>query len=229
MFRLIHLFQTSIGTKQLMALTGIVLVLFVLGHMLGNMTVYQGPETINAYAAWLQGHPLLWVFRCTMLIIVVLHIALAIRVARENRAARPEGYSRKVSLKATLASRSMLITGIVIVLFITYHLLHLTAHVVGPVSQFEPEGRLDVYANLVSGFSNPWIAWGYVLGMLLLGLHLSHAIQSFMQTLGWTHHNWEPVIEILSPLLAWTIALGFISIPVAVQFGLLTLNAGGTA
>jgi succinate dehydrogenase / fumarate reductase cytochrome b subunit len=227
MFRLIHLFQTSIGTKQLMALTGIVLVLFALGHMLGNMTVYQGPEMINAYAAWLQGHPLLWVFRVTMLAIVALHIALAIRVARENRAARPQAYARKTSLQATLASRSMLGTGIVITVFIIYHLLHLTAHQVGPVSQFEPEGRMDVYANLVNGFSNPWIAWGYVLGMLLLGLHLSHAIQSFLQTLGLTHHNWEQAIRIASPALAWLIALGFISIPVAVQFGLLSL--GGAA
>lgn len=212
-----------------MAVTGIVLVLFVLGHMLGNLTVYQGPETINAYAAWLQGHPLLWVFRIVMLGVVVLHIGLGLTLAAENRLSRPERYTRKQVVAATWFSRSMAASGVVVLLFLLYHLAHLTLHGVGPEAQFEADGRMDVYANLVLGFSNPWIAWGYILAVALLGMHLTHAIQSMFQTLGMTHENWEGAIRLLSPVLAWTIALGFISIPLAVQLGWVTLAAGGAA
>jgi succinate dehydrogenase / fumarate reductase cytochrome b subunit len=226
MLRVVRLFQTSIGSKQVLATTGIVLVLFLLGHMLGNLTVYQGPSAINAYGAWLQGHPLLWVFRLVMLAVVVIHISVAIRLARENRAARGGRYAYRDSVQLKFAARTMVISGLIILAFLIYHLGHLTGGVLGPELRHTADGDLHIYSNLVIGFSNPWIAWGYVIAIVLLGLHLHHAIQSVFQTFGVYHENWQTFIRVFSPLLSGIIVLGFVSIPIAVQLGLLSLNSG---
>lgn len=221
MRRLLRLFTTSIGSKQVMAVTGILLVLFVLVHMLGNLTVYQGPGAINAYGNWLQGHPLLWVFRIGLLVIALVHVALALRVAYENRRARPGRYRVRRSVQVGFAARTMLASGLVIVLFLVYHLAHLTAGVVGPPSRSDPTGGIDIYANVVAGFSDPWIAWGYVGAVSLLGLHLHHAVRSLFQTLGVSHESWDGILDVLAPVLAGIITVGFASVPVAVQLGVI--------
>ena len=229
MFRLIRLFRTSIGSKQVLAVAGLALVGFLLIHMIGNLTVYQGPEAMNAYSAWLQGHPLLWAVRLLLLAIFVLHVSAAVRLARANRQARPQRYAVRRYLQAKPASRTMLVSGLIILVFVLYHLSHLTLSIVGPAQAHDAAGRLDVFANVVNGFANPWVAWGYVLALLLLGVHLAHAIQSLFQTLGLTHENYRAVIRFLSSVLALAITAGFVSIPIAVQFGLLGLPAGGAA
>lgn len=227
MLRVVRFFQTSIGSKQVLAATGVILVLFVLGHMLGNLTIYQGPEAINAYGAWLQGHPFLWVFRLVMLTVAVIHIAVAVRLYYENRRARPQRYARSGSVQLSFAAQTMIFTGLLVLAFLLYHLGHLTAGIVGPPLQRMADGHLNIYANVVTGFSNPWIAGGYVLAMLLLGFHLHHAIRSLFQTFGVYHENWEAFLRFLSPALSAVIVLGFISVPVAVQLGVLSLPSGG--
>lgn len=229
MFRLIRLLRTSIGSKQAMAIAGLALIGFLLVHMAGNLTVYQGPEAMNAYSAWLQGHPLLWGVRLLLLAVFLLHVHAAVRLARLNRQARPQRYAHRRYRQAKVASRTMIASGLVILIFVVYHLGHLTLGVVGPEHAQDAAGRADVFANIVNGFSNPWVAWGYVIALLLLGLHLAHAIQSLFQTLGLTHENYRGVLHLLSSALALIITLGFVSIPVAVQLGLLALPAGGAA
>ena len=214
-FRLIHLFQTSIGSKLVMAATGAVLVLFVLVHMLGNLTIYQGPEAINAYTAWLQGHPFLWAFRALMVVVAVLHVWAGLRLARANRRARTRRYRVRRTLAADAAGRSMALTGVLVLLFVAYHLLHLTLGVVGPV----PDAGGGVYARVVAGFGDPWIAGIYAAAVLLLGVHLHHAVQSLFQTLGIGERTYQGLVRGLSPLVAAVISLGFLSIPAAVQLG----------
>ena len=227
MFRPIRLFRTSIGSKQVVAVTGLLLVAFVLIHMFGNLTAFQGPESINAYGAWLQGHPLLWVFRAALLALAVLHVMVTVRLALENRRARPARYAYRRWRDGRLAARTMLVSGLMIIAFIVYHLLHLTLGEVGPRLRHDALGRMDIYYNLVVAFSDPWIASGYIAAMLLLGLHLHHAIESLFQTLGLKHENYESAIRVAAPLLAALITLGFMSIPVAVLLGRLAIPAGG--
>jgi succinate dehydrogenase / fumarate reductase cytochrome b subunit len=228
MARLLHLFRTSIGSKLVVALTGALLLGFLLVHMIGNLRILQGPKALNDYAAWLQGHPLLWVFRIGLAGLFGLHILTAGRLAYENRAARPQGYRVKRRTRSTLLSRGMLITGTLVLGFLIYHLLHLTLGLTGP--DFTPlvdaQGQVDVYARVVTSFRDPLIAALYLGAMTLLGLHLTHAIPSLLQTLGFNHESYEPLIQVLAPLLAWVVALGFATVPLLVQLGVLGLPGG---
>ena len=132
MFRLIRLFRTSIGSKLVVATTGVLLLGFLLAHMAGNLVILQGPDALNAYAAWMQGHPLLWGFRLALLALFAVHILTAVRLARDNRAARPVRYRRRADLARHLPSRLMLLSGLLVLGFLVFHLLHLTARLVGP-------------------------------------------------------------------------------------------------
>jgi succinate dehydrogenase / fumarate reductase cytochrome b subunit len=225
MSRLLHLFNTLIGSKLAMALSGLALVAFLIGHLLGNLAVYQGPEAINAYGAWLQGHPLLWGIRIGLLVIVLIHIAFAIKLTLANRRARPQRYAAGNRSGVSIAAATMLISGLLVLGFIIFHLLHLTVGAVGPGLSQDALGRLDIHANVVRGFGVPWIAALYIFAMLVIGLHLSHAIQSALQTLGFRVQHAGRGLYWLPPVLAGLITLGFISIPVAVQIGLI---GGGT-
>lgn len=229
MKRILRLFHTSIGNKLMMALSGSVLVLFMLGHMLGNLTVYQGQNSINAYAHWLQGHPLLWAIRATMLAIFLFHILIGVRLARENLAARPLRYRLRKPLQSGFAERHMLLSGLVVLAFLLYHLAHLTLGWADPAhfGLLDAQGRPDVYARVVLGFLNPWISLIYLAALALLGLHLHHAIQSIFQTLGLMHDNFAVLIRYGSIGLSAIIVLGLASIPVSVLLGFITL--GGAA
>lgn len=229
MIRLIRLFRTSIGSKLMIALSGSVLVLFVFGHMVGNLTIYQGQNSINAYAHWLQGHPLLWLIRLIMLSILLFHITVGVRLWWENRTARPQRYSVRKPLRSGFAERNMLLSGMIIFVFLLYHLAHLTLGWTHPeyLSLFDSQGRPDVYARLVLGFQNIWISAIYLIGLALLWLHLQHAVHSIFQTLGLIHDNFRTAIEIGALGISSVIVLGLGSIPVAVQLGFITL--GGAA
>jgi succinate dehydrogenase / fumarate reductase cytochrome b subunit len=219
------LYQTSIGKKIVMAVSGLILFGYVFLHMYGNLHVYEGREHLNAYAVWLRemGYPLfphegaLWIVRIILLASIVLHIWAAWGVTRQDWASRPIGYNVKKSIAATYAARTMRWGGVIIALFIVYHVLHFTT---GTLYVEAPFSRTDVYGNLVNGFRNPIVSLVYIVAMIALGLHIHHGIWSMAQTLGWrngvNNHLWRG----FATVMAIIIAVGNISIPLAVMAGI---------
>jgi succinate dehydrogenase / fumarate reductase, cytochrome b subunit len=219
------LWSSSIGKKIVMALTGVVLVGFVVAHMLGNLKIYKGEAAFDAYATWLRemGSPLLgheqalWIFRVVLLGAVVLHMLAAWQLTRMSWAARPTGYEEKQALEATYASRTMRWGGVIIALFVVYHLLHFTFGVVGyQPGQFRPA---SVYHNVVVGFSVWYISAFYIVAQILLGLHLSHGIWSMIQTLGVVTARGDYAYRAAGTAIALAVVAGNISVPVAVLLG----------
>ena len=172
MHRLIRLFSTSIGRKLVLAVTGLMLLGFLMAHMLGNMSLFQGPEVLNAYAAWLQGHPALWVMRSGLAIVFGIHVYVAIQLALENRAARPTRYAASQVFQRSWASRYMVFSGLLVISFVIYHLLHFTFGVIDAdhTHAVDEQGRRDVYHMVLHGFRNPWITGSYVVAMAILAI-----------------------------------------------------------
>jgi succinate dehydrogenase / fumarate reductase cytochrome b subunit len=226
---LVAFFQSSIGKKWIVALTGVVLVLFVIGHMLGNLQIFLGQETINVYAEKLQSlGDLLWVIRIFLLVVIVLHIFTTVRLAIQSAAARgPQKYAVKKNVGATTAAKTMLLSGLVLISFIIFHILHFTAQTVQPEwkTWVDEAGRHDVYSMMIAGFQSPLVSGFYILAVFLLCLHMSHGIQSFLQTLGGRTRGFAPAMSKASVVIAWLTFLGYASIPVAVLLGVLTLKA----
>jgi succinate dehydrogenase / fumarate reductase cytochrome b subunit len=217
-------YRSSVGKKFIVALTGVVLIAFIVGHLLGNLQIFLGPDWINSYAEHLRGlGPFLWVIRAVLLLTVLLHILYTISLALENRRARPVRYKRKENIKATFASRSMALSGLILLAFIIYHLAHFTVRVTDPrflLLKADPLNRYDVYSMMVYGFQNYFVSGFYVLGMFLLALHLSHGTSSFFQSLGLNDKRLTPKLAIGGRIFAWLIFVGYTSIPVAVLLGL---------
>lgn len=224
MNRLVRLFGASVGRKLAAATTGFLLIVFLIGHLFGNMKVFQGQESLNAYAAFLQGHPLVWVFRAGLLTVFVVHIWATLSLALENRAARPVPYHRYRPQAATFASRSMAVSGILILVFVVYHLLHFTFGIIGPGgTEFGlAHDRLDVYTMVVQSFRNPWIAASYVVAMLILGLHLLHGAASAFQTYGVRHESYDTLIKAVSLTVVAVLALGNAAIALLIFLGRLS-------
>lgn len=220
MNRLVRLWGTSVGRKLITAATGGFLLVFLLGHIYGNMKVFQGPDALNAYAAWLQGHPLLWVFRIGLLGGFGVHVYLTLSLARDNRRARPTRYVRWRA-QTSGASRFMAVSGLLILAFVVYHLLHFTFGViqVDRAHLVDASGRLDVYAMVVQSFRNPWVALSYVVAMVLIGVHLVHGTVSAFQTLGVYHESYVGPIRVACLLLVVAIVAGSASIPVLIFLG----------
>jgi len=177
--------RSSIGRKVVMAVTGAILFGFVLGHLAGNLTVYLGPEALNGYAVFLRQflHGAgLWIARAVLLLSVILHIWSATSLTLSSRAARPVGYRERQWTESTYASRTMRWSGVIILLFVIYHLLHFTF---GTVHPSFVEG--DVYHNFVTGFQSVPVSIAYIVAMIFLGLHLRHGVWSMFQTLGVSH------------------------------------------
>jgi succinate dehydrogenase / fumarate reductase cytochrome b subunit len=220
------LFSSPIGRKWIVAITGIVLVLFVIGHLLGNLSIFVGPDAMNSYAAFLKSTgEILWVVRIVLLTCVVLHIWFTITLWRENLAARPQKYAVKNDLGTTVYARLMRISGLTILAFVLYHLAQFTWEAFNPEYKtwIDAQGRHDVYRMVVTAFSCPFVSGFYILAVGLLGMHLSHGIASLFQTLGLTTEKLRTVFEKGGLLIAWIIFLGFASIPAAVMFGLVKL------
>jgi len=219
------LWGTVVGKKVVMAVTGIVLVGFVIAHMIGNLKIFLGAEAIDAYAVFLRtmGEPmfpsgaLLWVARIVLLVCVALHITAAVQLTHMNQDARPRGYETRRLITSTYASRTTRWSAVILALFIVYHLLHLTAGVVS----FQPGEfvHLSVYDNVVAAFSVWYVALFYVVAMACLCLHLDHGIWSLLQTLGWNNARTTPALQALSRGVALVVFVGFISVPVAVMAG----------
>jgi len=201
-----------------MAVSGLILFGFVAGHLAGNLQIYEGPEKINHYAAFLRSMPaLLWGARITLLVMVTLHIWSAYALAMRNLEARPTGYAKKKPTKSTYASRTMYWSGPIVLAFVIYHLLDFTFGVVNPNYH---EG--DVYSNVVASFSVSWISAFYIVAMIALCLHLYHGLWSMFQSLGINHPRHTPWLKRGSAAVAILIAAGNISIPIAVLTGLVS-------
>ena len=215
--------DSSVGAKVLVALTGLGLVGFVVFHMIGNLKVFQGPDSFNAYAYFLKHSlgALLWVARAGLLAIFVLHVALAVRLKMRSRAARPVPYQSPGGVQATAASRSMIWTGIVVGLFTLYHLAHFTLGWLHGVDlgRTDAQGRADVYRMVVAGFSNPAVAGLYVAAQLALFVHLLHGIQSAFQTLGLKNRRFAGLIWWLGFLVALSVLVGNLAIVLGVMLG----------
>ena len=201
-----------------MAVTGVILFLFVLGHMIGNLQVYEGPERLNAYGHFLHGVPeILWAVRTVLIVSVVLHILASLQLAIRKTQARPAGYAQKDNIASDYASRTMYWSGPIILAFVIYHLLHLTAGVIHPGGAFE-EG--DVYHNVVSGFQVWYVSAWYIFSMILLGFHIRHGAWSMFQSIGFNHPRHTPILKKAAAVFAIVITAGYISIPLTILSGL---------
>lgn len=218
--------RSSVGRKYLMAITGLLAFGFVFGHMAGNLQIFLGQDQINSYAEKLQGlGPLLWGLRIGLVVVFGLHIWLGIQLKAENTAARPIPYQRPDTVQASLASRTMIWSGLVVLSFIIYHLLHFTALVLHPEYQtlVDAQGRPDVFGRMVIGFSNPLISGFYLLSVGLLSFHISHGVASMLQSLGWSSPERWPAFKRAAALFALIIFLGFASVPISVLTGIVSL------
>lgn len=216
---------TSVGAKALMAVTGVGLLLFVLGHMVGNLQVFTGAEKLNAYAAFLQGlGPLLWVVRLVLLTFVVLHVWAAFLVTRRNREARPVPYETKRNLVTSYAARTMLVSGLIVLAFVVYHLLHFTIGAYDPAGVYgklDAAGRHDVYRMVIAGFRHVPTTIAYVIAQVILCLHISHGTSSLVQTLGLRFERCRRVADASGPVLAGIVLVGNLSMPLAIATGLI--------
>lgn len=221
-----RLWYSSLGKKYLMALSGCVLFLFVAGHMAGNLQFFLGREAINRYAHLLQTTPeLLWPVRIVLVAMALTHLVTAIRLWKENRAARPMGYSITEPLESSYASRTMVMSGLIVAAFIVYHLLHFTAQTTAiNLTQMDfrtlMDGhRHDVFGMITAGFHQPLVSCFYLVGVGLLCLHLRHGLQAWFQTLGLRNEAWRGTIDRLALAACAILFLGYASIPVAVLLG----------
>lgn len=213
----LRFWQTTVGKKAIMAVTGFILFGFVVGHLIGNLQIFEPPEKINRYAALLKSLPaLVWTARIVLLLAVGLHIWSSFQLWLMQRAARPVNYVKKVNLNSTYASRTMLWSGPLILAFLIFHLLEFTFGAVHPGAPFDQD---NVYNNVVLGFRVWPVSLFYIIAMIMLCYHLYHGLWSMFQSLGFSHPIYTPWLQRLAKVVAVLIAAGNISIPVAVLAG----------
>ena len=212
-------YDSTIGKKAVMAITGLILSGFLVLHMLGNLQVFLGREVMNHYAETLHANQgLLWAARSILLLSVVLHTWAAVQLTALKAAARPVGYVKGGNVQATTGSRTMMLSGPVIGLFVVGHLLHLTTGTIHP--QFV---ELHAYENLVTGFTNPIASGLYIVAMILVGFHLSHGIWSMFQSVGFSHPRYTPLIKKFAAVFSWILIAGFIAVPISVLAGIVRI------
>jgi succinate dehydrogenase / fumarate reductase, cytochrome b subunit len=216
--------RSSIGAKHVMALTGLAMVLFAIVHMLGHLGMFSGQDAYNSYAHFLQslGAPK-WIARGGLLAVFIVHIATALSLVAKNRAARPVAYAVYKPVRSTIMSRTMAVTGLVLLAFIIYHLLHFTIGQIQPdyFHKLDMAGRYDAYSMFVRGFENKGIFASYLVAIALLSLHLGHGASSWLQTLGLRHPKYS--LDKLGPILSAILFIGYMAPPTAVLLGLIKL------
>jgi succinate dehydrogenase / fumarate reductase cytochrome b subunit len=218
------LFSSSIGLKIIMGVSGALLVLFLVAHVVGNLEIFIGAEAINHYGVLLRTlPPLLWAMRAGLLILVVLHIWSALRLWAINRAARPVGYAQQRHQTTTLAARTMIWSGIILAGFVVYHILHFTVRSVQPEYKnwLDAQGHHDIFRMVTDAFRRPLVSGFYILSMILLGFHLSHGIGSMIHTLGVSHPRYNPSWRHFGVAVAVLIVVGFIAVPFAILAGVI--------
>lgn len=221
-----HLLTSTVGRKILMAVTGLLLVGFITIHLLGNLSIFAGNEAINIYAAGLHSMPpVVWIFRLCILVIFVIHITFGIQLTVENSAASPEQYAIQVSQKTTFSAKSMIYTGLIVLAFILYHLLHLTMHVVhtDAVSAVNElvNGRPNVFAMVGKSFNSAFISIAYVIAIIALAFHLTHGLQSFIQTFGLNNGPSQDKVAAIGKLVAIAYGVLYVAIPLSFLFHIL--------
>ena len=208
--------QSSVGRKILVAVTGVMLVAFICIHLLGNLSLFAGADAINTYAAKLHSlGPVVWIFRAVMLGVFSIHVIFAVQLTIENSSARPEAYMQKVNEEASFMSRSMIVTGCILLAFIVYHILHFTGHVVGVENVealVDSAGRFDVYTMVVQSFNSVAIALIYLIAMVCLFLHLAHGVGSFFQTLGLTNDSTFNAAGLLGKVVSIVLLVGYVAV-----------------
>ncbi len=210
-------YRATIGKKVVMAVTGIILVGWIIGHVLGNLLVFRGPAALNEYAALLKSNAaLLWAMRAGLLLTVVLHVVAAIQLVRHDAASRPSRYVKQIPQESTFASRTIRWGGLIIAVFVVYHLLHFTTGTLHPSFS-----HTDVYGNMTTAFAVPWVAAIYLVAVAALGLHLYHGVWSVFQSLGISSPGRTAVRRRLAVGIAAIVYLGFTAIPVAFLLGLI--------
>lgn len=219
------LYRSTIGKKAIMAVTGLLLVGFVIVHMAGNLQVFLGGPKMNAYAAFLKSTgELLWVARLGLLAAALLHVLMAWQLTRIKQSARPVGYETRKPQVSTLASRTMRWGGVLLLVFIVFHILHFTTGTVFPAASV-PDARYpafshtDVYGNIIAAFRSPWVVAFYVVAMFFLMLHLFHGAWSSVRTLGLAKPSAHPLHRRVATVIAIVVWLGFSAIPIAVFLG----------
>jgi succinate dehydrogenase / fumarate reductase cytochrome b subunit len=222
----LSLYRSTIGKKIIMGVTGLIGIGFVIVHMVGNLQAFVGPDKLNAYGALLHGPlaELTWAVRAVLIVAVVLHVLMALQLARRATAARPVGYRRREPQVATLASRTMLVGGILLLIFIVVHILHFTTGQIDPgkwAARTDAAGRRDVYGNLIASFHIWWVLLFYVVAMIALGLHLFHGAWSSLRTLGYARASANPLKRRIALVVALIVWLGFTIVPVGVATGIL--------
>jgi succinate dehydrogenase / fumarate reductase cytochrome b subunit len=222
--RAVRFYEAPIGKKVVMAVTGVILFGYVVGHLLGNLQIYSADrDQVNRYAAFLHDPSrasLLWGVRIVLLLAVAMHIVASLQLWNLKRAARPIGYVKKDDVPSAYAARTMMWSGPIIAAFVVFHVLHLTVGSVLPLQELGPN-QPDVRANVIAGFQHAAVAGFYIVAMLLLCLHLYHGLWSMFQSVGLSHPRYTPGLKRFAAICAILIAAGNISIPIAVMTGLL--------
>lgn len=210
--------SSSIGKKQLIAITGLAMVGFVITHLLGNLLLFKGPEALNAYSESLHNlGGILWVARIGLLAAVAAHVVLTICVVRQNRRARQEQYVKPVNAKTrSLTAKLMPFSGIIVLFYLIMHLIDFTFTTASPENAMVNGQFLGLYGLIYNEFTNPLSALFYIVAMIAIGMHLTHGIQSVMQTYGVNHPVYTPLFKKLSVILGSVVAIGFSSIPIYV-------------
>jgi succinate dehydrogenase / fumarate reductase, cytochrome b subunit len=218
-----NLFKSTVGRKILMAVTGVMLVGFITVHLLGNLSVFAGADAINAYAKHLHDlGPLVWVFRLVMLGLFAVHITFGVQLYLENRAATPDNYAVQKTLVTTFSAKTMVFTGLIILAFLLYHLLHFTVQITNPeisakniemVALADGHLTLNVFAMVTQSFQNAFIALVYIVAMIALTLHIFHGISSWVQTLGWSTGSSQDKVTYIGKIVAIAYGLAYIAIP----------------
>lgn len=208
-------FSSSIGKKQVMALTGLGLSGFTVSHLLGNFLIYVGPEAFNLYGHKLTTNPAIYIAEAGLSLLFLVHMGLAIRLTIENHSARPQKYymKTKTGRGATFASSTMVYTGMIMLAFIISHLLHFKFGAVYKATYNGVEMR-DLHRLVMETFTNPGYVIWYIISMIAIGIHLSHGIQSTFQSFGMNHPKYTPLIEKIGTAIAIFVAVGFSSIPI---------------
>ncbi|HKO15766.1 MAG TPA: succinate dehydrogenase cytochrome b subunit [Gemmatimonadaceae bacterium] len=223
---LLAFYRSTIGKKVIMAVTGLIGIGFVLVHMAGNLQAFAGWPKLNAYGAMLHGplNELLWIVRIVLIVAVVLHVLMAWQLTRRAGAARPREYRERRPQVSTLASRTMRWGGVLLLVFIVFHILHFTTEQVDPAGwrgRLDAAGHRDVYGNVVASFHIWWVTLFYIVAMIFLGLHLYHGAWSSMRSLGYAKASPHPLHRRIALVIAIVVWLGFTLVPLGVLAGLL--------
>lgn len=214
--------RSSVGRKVIMALTGAALFSFAFVHMAGNLQIFWGPEPVNHYAHFLKSNAeIIWPARYGLIAVVLIHLVTSLSLKLENLRARDQQYAVQKPLSASLASRTMLWTGSIFLVYVVYHLLHLTLGQVQPeyLTWRDSGGRHDVYRMMVTAFSNAWTCVFYIIGTGAVCFHLSHGASAMFQSLGLKNPAYADRITNLAKLVAFLLFLGYASVPLAILYG----------